>query len=287
MRKVRCYSGSSVDFHEEVLKSKHHSAADPDYKIRMSGRLGVTTQQFDDYDTRFALDTLEGMPHVTLSSNAKNDFLKLYQYGSQPFQKLLRDLSVDENGNTYPYCPYCDIGESGSLDHILPKDEYPVLCDHPKNLIRSCTICNSKKSSVWLDGGKRKYLDLYIDEIPNVQILFVDLKLDADVLEYEYYVSNQNSADANVFRMYRNTFDALGLAERYKIQTSEEVSSLISMFRTNIKQFNATDEQLKECVMSNVAEEQKRHGVNYWRVVLKMAICDNDAIFNWVKSKAI
>lgn len=44
-------------------------------------------------------------------------------------------------------CPYCGVTDSSTLDHILPKDEYIKHCILPSNLVRSCNICNGKKST--------------------------------------------------------------------------------------------------------------------------------------------
>jgi hypothetical protein len=161
------------------------------------------------------------------------------------------------------------------------------LCDHPKNLIRSCSTCNGYKSEIWLEGGKRKYLDFYIDDLPNVQMLFIDLGLNNDVATYSYYVSDVNHPDPDLYRMYKNSFDKFELAIRYKRQTNEEISNMISTIKDNIKQFHATDEQLKISILTSATEMQERHGFNYWRSILKLAFYNDDVMFAWLKSKAV
>lgn len=287
MKKVKYYSGDALDFHKDVLKAKRNTKDDPTYKKRMEDREDTISAQFTEYDTRFAANTLEGMPVVPLTSSQIADYLRLYRYKDKCFQDLEEKLSVDENGHEYPYCPLCDIGEYHSLDHILPKGVYPILCDHPKNLIRCCSTCNEYKSEVWLEGGKRKYLDLYIDDVPNEQVLFVELSLNGDLAVYKYYVSDVNHPNPDLYRMYKNGFEKLELARRYKKQTNEEITNMISSMKDNIKQFNATDDQLKTSIRSSVADMQQRHGVNYWRAILKLAFCDDAKMFAWLKSKAV
>lgn len=286
MKKIRHYTGNALDFHNKVLSSKKNSPQDPDYKVRMVGRLNITSAQFDEYDRRFLEDRLEGMTIIQQTDDEKKDFKRLYNYNSVPFQQLNDDLSHDENDHIYPFCPICDIGEPHTFDHILPQEEFPVLCDHPKNLMRCCTVCNGYKSSIWLENGQRKYLDLYIDDLPLIQMLFVRLGINNGTMTYEYYVSDIKHPDANLYRMYKNTFEKFHLDERYRSQSEDIVSALISIFKPIICQFQPSEEQLKDIVRKNVLDEQGRYGVNYWKAILKLAICDDINIFNWVLSKS-
>lgn len=287
MKKVKYYTGEALAFHKKVLKAKRNTKEDPNYKERMAGREDVVNTQFDEYDNRFQENTLEGMSQLVLSEKETNDYLRLYRYKDKCYQDLEEELSRDENGHEYPYCPLCDIGEYHSLDHILPKGEFPVLCDHPRNLIRSCTTCNAYKSEIWLEGEKRKYLDLYIDDVPEEQMLFVKLELDGGIATYEYYVSDENNPNLDLYRMYKNSFEKFDLAKRYKRQTNEEITNMINSMKDIIKQFHATDEQLKNTIKASVADLQERHGVNYWRAILKLAFCDDNNMFLWMKSQAV
>ena len=287
MKKVSHYNGDALWFHEKVLNSKRNSNDDPGYKQRMNGMINVTASQFIEYDTRFANDKLEGMSHLMLSEDEVEDFLKLYRYKDARYKELIEMLSCDEKLHEYPYCPLCDIGEAHSLDHILPKGEFPVLCDHPRNLIRSCRSCNGWKSEIWLENGKRKFLNLYIDDVPYVQMLFVNFGFDDGIATYEYYTSDVNQPDANLYRMYKNSFEKLHLDTRYAKFTSEEISLMVSRFKYSIRTYHATDDQLKEDITATAIDEQARHGLNYWRAILKLAICADDNMFAWMKNKAL
>lgn len=43
------------------------------------------------------------------------------------------------------FCPYCEHGQVGELDHFLPKSEFPILSIIPLNLVPSCERCNKRK----------------------------------------------------------------------------------------------------------------------------------------------
>lgn len=287
MKKVECYKGDALEFHKAVLKAKRNTKDDPDYKKRMTGREATISAQFSEYNNRIQANTLEAMTQIALTENEKRDYLRLYRYEDKCFQNLEEELSKDENGHEYPYCPLCDIGEYHSFDHILPKGIFPVLCDHPKNLMRSCTTCNGYKSEIWLEDGKRKYLDLYIDDLPNIQMLFVKLGLEGDVVTYEYYVSDMNRPDPEIFRMYKNSFEKFMLAKRYKRQTNEEITNMVCSMKDSIKLFHASDSQLLNSILVSATEMQVRHGFNYWRAILKLAFYNDKKMFAWLKSKAV
>lgn len=283
MKKVSHYRGDSFFFHANVLAAKRNSKADPTYKQRMEQMLNVSKSQFQEYDQRFDANTLERMSQRELTSQDTKDFLRLYSSSDKQFVDLKEKLSCDDAGHEYPYCPLCDISEAPTLDHILPQSQFPVLCDHPRNLIRSCYSCNDWKNDDWLENGKRRYLNLYIDDVPDIQMLFVRLDVEGGDIVYDYYVNNCNGVDAEIFRKYKNTFDDFHLKDRYEFLTNEEITTLKSRIKNSLDIFHATDDQIKDDIRRGARDEQTVHGVNYWRAILKLAICDNDVVFQMLK----
>ena len=223
------------------------------------------------------------MSEKLLTQRDVEDFQRLYSYRDKAMVELREMLSCDNAGHEYPFCPQCDIGEAGTLDHLLPQSVYPVLSDHPRNLIRCCHKCNGYKSATWLENGKRKFLNLYIDDVPEVQMLFVRLGVDGGDITYDYYVDNPYGADADLYRMYGNTFKKLHLKERYEFQTNEEITNIKSSIKNVMHIFQASDDQLKGMIRGGAHDEQNVHGVNYWRAVLKLAVCNNDMVFGLLK----
>ncbi len=284
MKKVSHYNGDSFFFHQKVAAAKKNSPKDPTYKHRIQSMMNVSKSQFVEYDCRFASDTLEGMSQLQLTERDVADFKRLYRFSDKAFTDLYDKLSFDEHLHTYPFCPLCDISEAHTLDHILPQSAFPVLSDHPRNLIRCCHSCNDWKSDEWLENGQRRFLDLYIDDLPAIQMLFVRIDVVGDAVTYDYFVSDACNPDADIYRKYRNTFVKLHLRERYIHQTDEEISSMKSIIKSNLNIYHSTDEQLKDVIRQTATDEQQRHGTNYWRAVLKLAICDSDQVFAIVKN---
>lgn len=284
MKKVSHYNGDSFFFHQKVAVAKKNSKKDPTYTQRIQSMMNVSKAQFVEYDSRFASDTLERMSQLQLTERDKADFKRLYRFSDNAFADLYEKLSCDEHLHAYPFCPLCDISEAHTLDHILPQSSYPVLSDHPRNLIRCCHSCNDWKSDEWLENGQRRFLNLYIDDLPTIQMLFVRMDVLRDAVTYDYYVSDVNHPDATIYRKYSNIFEKLHLRERYIHQTDEEISSMKSIIKSNLNVYHSTDDQLKGVIRQTAADEQQRHGTNYWRAILKLAICDNDQVFAIVRN---
>ena len=288
MKKIRHYERGSMDFHDSVVKHKHHHPSDPGYVKRIQGLRPISEKRFGEYDDKFNKDKLEELEESDEVKKHKADFQSLYKYDVEPFVSLNIGLSKDENGRKYPYCPLCDMEGTSSFDHILPQSKFPEFSDHPLNLIRSCQLCNGKKSSNWKEEGRRRYIDLYIDDIPNIQFLFAEVNIDNkdNSLVVSFSVDNRNGIDADMYRKIYNHFDDLDICLRYNEGASEVISTLQDDVVVNLDD-GATKEVIKESVLTKCKREQDRHGVNYWRAILKKACIEKDDILDYIIKKSL
>jgi hypothetical protein len=62
-------------------------------------------------------------------------------------------------------CPLCDHGVVSTLDHHLPKANYPVLAVTPLNLIPACSDCNKSKTSRRSKTRASQTLNPYYDSL--------------------------------------------------------------------------------------------------------------------------
>lgn len=76
------------------------------------------------------------------TSSDENDFSDFMEYLYNRFKgDYLRKLhQYTRNGK----CSYCQISRANTLDHFLPKNDFPLLSVSPWNLIPACSECNSK-----------------------------------------------------------------------------------------------------------------------------------------------
>lgn len=61
-------------------------------------------------------------------------------------------------------CPMCGSFHSGTLDHLLPKREYPVFAIFGRNLVPACK-CNSKRTDELIGAPNERILHPYFDDV--------------------------------------------------------------------------------------------------------------------------
>lgn len=92
---------------------------------------------------------VNGEPALVLNppiSNACAAFLKGH-YAAPPGD--LNHITVMRESTEHMVCPMCGSMHSGTLDHYLPKNHYPVFSVFSKNLVPACK-CNSKRGEILL-----------------------------------------------------------------------------------------------------------------------------------------
>ena len=151
-------------------------------------------------------------------------FLKLYE----KFQRskttehvrleILKTLSKSK-------CMFCE-KRSGNdtLDHFLPKGQYPYLVVTPTNLISSCSICNSKKR---ISGSVSFHP--YFTDINNLSFILCDVKIKVINKKYEllteYSFDNNTKVRVknNISKDLKQIFTSLNLKIRYSEYCAEYI----------------------------------------------------------------
>ncbi len=74
-------------------------------------------------------------------------------------------------------CPFCGIGTVNTLDHYLPKQDFPVFSVSPDNLVPACTWCQGEKMEYHSSTEGGQILHPYFDDFDD------DIWLSAEVIE--------------------------------------------------------------------------------------------------------
>lgn len=149
-----------------------------------------------------------------------------------PFQELLKVLTTDENNRISNICPNCTVGRVESLDHCIPKSEFPEFSDNPLNLMPCCMYCNSKKSSVWRREGQRVFLNLFLDELPNVRYLFVQTHIKDGIPVFKFFIDNRNSIENNLYKKIEKHYSTLDLCNVFADNSDDVVDELAFQFKS-------------------------------------------------------
>lgn len=122
-------------------------------------------------------------------------------------------------------CPLCGQRQVASLDHFLPKAQYPAFAVTPLNLVPACSDCNKAK----LDHAPATAVDVtlhpYFDDIED------DLWLVAEVVEtapaaLTFAVVEPAGWDATLAGRVRHHFTTFQLSRLYSAEAAQELVNI-------------------------------------------------------------
>ena len=281
------FQDSSTEFLNEVVssKKKRKDETHPFYKDRIVALSEMMLPAYQLYDAAFLQNNLHTVSaSITFTSDQKSDVLNLYNYNSKPFTKLKNKIISRPNNYEVHTCQYCTINSINTLDHIIPKENYPEFVVHPKNLFPACSQCNSYKSTRWMTDGVFEFLNPYLHYLPTEQFLFVNINYVNDTFDVNFRLDNSNNLiPSYLFNVIQNHYRNLHLLERFK-----DVSyKIISEFDNSI-QGSLTTQNLNNALDSaraSIPFNQATFGLNQFENVLKLELCNGVAFRQYCQTQ--
>lgn len=292
MRKIRHYKGNGQTLFDDSWT--FHSTAlarldDGPKKTIIKDLEPELKSQYRLYADRFSSDKLEDLNPLDLNEtkdfHPKKDALQ-YQYAfeKKKFVELYKQLSTDIRGRKSILCPNCQADDAHTLDHYLPKTDFPEFSDNPLNLILCCQDCNGKKGKRWRKDGKRIQLNLYLDNIPDVKYLYVTVNMVNGLPDATFEVKRPIGATDAIFDKIENHYSKLKLcSKKFVEKTYDALSELRSSLRPAYEKLS--EAQAKESMMETVVEWKRKYGQNYWKAVLLEACGANPEVWTWFMTK--
>lgn len=264
---------------EERIKSKRDDAV----KTRLNLLKPQIVSYYREYQSRFSSATLHQLSSQPWSDQEKKDLQGLYDKGCRPIIDLFNELTTDDKGQSNIECPYCQIGPSTTLDHIVPKEEKPAFSIHPWNLIPCCSACNSHKSQNWKEPNELKYINYYQDKLPTFQYLMCQVYLkNKAVLAMFWLDSSALSGHPMGDKILRHYKD-LKLCKRFSKSFGDEIGLLGAEIKSSTR-MGVPDGQIKTSIIYTAKAFQTIRGVNYWKAIFYLAVAVNDIVFQFLKT---
>ncbi|BDU23402.1 hypothetical protein [Flavobacterium sp. GSB-24] len=279
MRNLDTTTRNSFDFHKLIVENKKTTRIDPDYKTRLLALEDEVEVLYSTYQINFDRNILETSIPNTYPHNNKSDLLKLYNYKSKLIQNLRTEITTTNTGRIMNTCQNCTLSEINSFDHILPKEEFCEFVVNPLNLFPSCTICNSYKSQFWRENGRRLYLNLYLDRLPDSQYLFVDIEYNNDTFGLRFYLENRFGIDENLFNLIESHYNRLHLLERFSRNSDKVITPLQNKIKPYIDHLSM--EEIIAMTTQTANLNRNVFGMNYWESILELALISNE---NFIRS---
>jgi hypothetical protein len=209
---------------------------------------------------------------IIVGSLTKEQLTKLYSdhmvRSTGAARQMYDDILVAANGK----CPFCaGIGHAKTLDHYLPKANFPLYSIVPTNLVPCCRDCNSEKLNAFPTSTEAQTIHPYLDNahfFTEKWTFATVIKTEPISIHFETCPpTNWAVADQHRVACHFKDYD---LASRFSIEAATEISILVDQRRTIYKNYSAVE------FRSILAEQGQTPSVpiNGWRRTLYTALAD-------------
>ena len=151
----------------------------------------------------------------------KDEIIKMYTYRFSAKKSKAR-LYYDMIKSISSICPYCGIGLVSTLDHYLPKNEYPDYSITIYNLVPSCKDCNFNKKGGIVFSNENHLFHPYYDEIDASDWLKLNINEEKPLI-INYFIDSENNNDVIMHKRLYNQFKTLNLFNLYNVYALNEI----------------------------------------------------------------
>lgn len=217
----------------------------------------------------FEIKSTDGVaPDVTTDEMVNlydQKFARLKQPGRTIYDKI-KSAPVNDR------CPLCAQGVVGSLDHYLPKTDFPVYAITATNLVPACDKCNKIKLKQSATKAEEQTLHPYFDDVEN------ELWLKAQVLEtspasFSFYVAPPLHWDEVLKARTKHHFDLFKLNKLYISYAADLLTDI--RYTLNTLYVETGTQGLNDHLNQQAKSYSKAH-VNSWQTSTYQAMADSD-----------
>ena len=173
-------------------------------------------------------------------------------------------------------CPLCNQRIADTLDHYLPKSEYPLLAVSPLNLVPACTACNKGKQIDYPVNSEEETLHPYYDDIENENWLKCEL-LEVKPIIFNYYVQPPLAWDLLLKNRVKNHFNSFNINKLYKTHSAQEFENV--KYHLEKLFISGGTPLLKEHLFDSF-ESRKLIDENSWQTVFYDCLLNNASFCN-------
>lgn len=250
---------------------------------------GANKDFFDDYNDDWAARYEEylhnnGNPEIIELSDMipdKDKFINLYNSKPGVIKSKIMDL-LRHQGLTF--CPFCsEPGRPNTLDHYLPKSEYPEYSILSKNLVPMCDICqgsDAKGSKVLDSNDKRMFLHPYYDEIKGLEILVLEICPPYEKGTNFRLKVNSSIDDGELKKLCVRHVEELNIDKRYREYFSSQYVRLKKLVRMMLSEGMSSNKIKNELI--SFYRERLITGINYWDTIFYKSILSNNDLLEYL-----
>lgn len=263
------YTGNAFSLYQEAVARKE----DGESKDRLLASEATVQAFYEEFDQHFPDNTLRVIAPRRVRKPLKDDLFDMYGFDAAIVKEVKSWLKTHNPVTVYGVCQHCGIVPFDTMDHILPHQQYAEYAVHARNLIPCCTDCNRRKN-------EREILNLYIDALPNVEYLFMDVKANGDTIDLTFRLDNpQALVPQALFDRITSHYSKLELFDRMKTIANTRITG----FLTHIKR--TYEKKGKQAVINEVIEDiedlRRAYGYNYWEVAFQKGLVGSPVFWDY------
>lgn len=269
MHNLKPYTGDAFSLYKDAVENKE----DGDSKTRLKAAETTIQSYYAEFDSHFPNNTLRSIPSKRVKTPLKDDLYDMYSFDAAIVKKVKNWLKENNPVTVYGICQYCGVVPFDTMDHILPHTIYAEYAVHARNLIPCCTDCNRRKN-------ERETLNLYIDALPDVEYLFMDVKADGDTIDLTFRLDNSRGlVNADLFAKISNHFSKLKLFDKFKTMASTKVVSFVTQI--NGKYLKHGKQEVIDDVNEGINDLRNAYGFNYWEAAFMIGLVNSDVFWDY------
>lgn len=264
---------------KEVFEACIVNVADNALKLELDRSIGSVENAESDFDIKKRTNSLYTIQRgVTVNAIVNAEQLK----------KVYTDRLVKKTNNGREYydailfsaprgiCPLCSQRSATTLDHYLPKTQYPILSVAPLNLIPACKDCNTEKLCDYPTNSTEETLHPYYDDVEGFEWLKSRV-LRPHPFFIEYYVDPPTYINQLLKDRIQYHFNSFNLNSLYTTHATEEFINIYIQL-TNLYSKGGRSSLvsfLQECY-----ESRKINNINSWQTAFYSGLLSSNDFCN-------
>lgn len=161
--------------------------------------------------------------HDSIGNVTKDEMIRVYDNRMAKKKSPGRTI-YDRILGSAPHgkCPYCALRTASTLDHFLPKTDFPIFSVVPINLVPSCKDCNHAKLGESPGAADELMLHPYYDNLGQEQWLFAEVE-ESTPPSIKMYVDPPVAWPQLLGDRVARQFEKLELGQLYSTFAAEEL----------------------------------------------------------------
>lgn len=226
----------------------------------------------------FPIQLLDFTANDAEANDRKSSLINLYSAKENQFHySILASLRRDHN---LIICPSCG-GHvvPGTLDHYLPKTEFPEFAVLLLNLTPMCNACQESKGATYLTAGNtRKYLHSYFDD---VTLPIYSVEFSGSLKTPEFLISYNSLLPAEVASVVREHLAGTKVEERFVSYCETKYSHLVKIAEELRVHGN---QHLLEFTLQMFLTGAELNSINCWEAIFYRSVLSCASLLAYLKN---